>query len=132
MQHTVTGYVTGVPTVYNLTSGCDHPLLLFYLQAAGVCRPLVSTVIARDADQRLTESLDRSRYFNSEMPQAFQVSVISSAYDQVRLYDVSLLSIWFFCLSVSLFFCVCVCCVTHLHVCQFISVVNFLHSYCMC
>ena len=100
---------SGVPTVYNLTSGCDHPLLLFYLQAAGVCRPLVSTVIARDADQRLTESLDRSRYFNSEMPQAFQVSVISSAYDQVRLYDVSLLSIWFFCFSLSLFLCVCVC-----------------------
>ena len=52
-------------------------------QAAGVCRPLVSTVIARGPDQQLTESLDRSRYFNSEMPQAFRAQVISGAYDQV-------------------------------------------------
>ena len=57
---------------------------VIYHKAAGVCRPLVSTVIARDADQQLTESLDRSRYFNSEMPQAFQVAVISNAYDEVR------------------------------------------------
>ncbi|XP_076455877.1 D-ribitol-5-phosphate cytidylyltransferase-like isoform X2 [Babylonia areolata] len=55
--------------------------------AAGVCRPLVSTVIARDAEQRLTESLDRSRYFNSEMPQAFQVPVIAKAYSQCTRED---------------------------------------------
>ncbi|XP_070175424.1 uncharacterized protein [Littorina saxatilis] len=55
--------------------------------AAGVCRPLVSTVIARDADQRLMESLDRSRYYNSEMPQAFQLPVISNAYSKCTSDD---------------------------------------------
>jgi hypothetical protein len=50
-----------------------------------VCRPLVSTVIALDEDCRLTESLDRSRYFNSEMPQAFKPNVIANAYDKVWL-----------------------------------------------
>ncbi|KAL8594675.1 hypothetical protein ACOMHN_052408 [Nucella lapillus] len=55
--------------------------------AAGVCRPLVSTVIARDSDQRLRESLDRSQYFNSEMPQAFQVPVIAKAYSKCSSDD---------------------------------------------
>ena len=55
--------------------------------AAGVCRPLVSTVIARGPDQQLTESLDRSHYFNSEMPQAFRAQVISGAYDQCTQDD---------------------------------------------
>lgn len=54
------------------------------LQAAGVCRPLISTVIARNEDQKLVESLDRTRYVASEMPQGFQTSVISAAYDKVE------------------------------------------------
>ncbi|KAK7478838.1 hypothetical protein BaRGS_00029937 [Batillaria attramentaria] len=55
--------------------------------AAGVCRPLVSTVIARDEQHVMTESLDRRRFVASEMPQAFQTSVISAAYDQCTIED---------------------------------------------
>lgn len=49
--------------------------------------PLVSTVIARDEQNTMTESLDRRRYVASEMPQAFRASVITSAYDQCTLED---------------------------------------------
>lgn len=49
--------------------------------AAGVTRPLVSTVIAADPDGLLKESLDRSRYCASEMPQGFQLHVIKTAYE---------------------------------------------------
>ena len=58
----------------------------FFPQAAGVCRPLVSTVIGRDENQYLTESLDRSRYRNSEMPQAFTTDVILNAYTKVIIF----------------------------------------------
>ncbi|CAG5118822.1 unnamed protein product [Candidula unifasciata] len=50
--------------------------------AAGVTRPLVSTVIRADDDARLVESLDRRLYTNSEMPQAFHYSLITSAYEK--------------------------------------------------
>ena len=54
--------------------------------AAGLTRPLVSTVLETPADQRacLGRSLDRSRHRASETPQAFTYSVIRRAYQQVR------------------------------------------------
>ncbi|XP_064615302.1 D-ribitol-5-phosphate cytidylyltransferase-like [Liolophura sinensis] len=55
--------------------------------AAGVVRPLVSTVISVDEDGYLKESLDRSRYRASEMPQGFQYQVIKSAYEKCTDYD---------------------------------------------
>ncbi|XP_041372273.1 D-ribitol-5-phosphate cytidylyltransferase-like [Gigantopelta aegis] len=54
--------------------------------AAGVMRPLVSTVIAIESNF-LEESLDRNRYWASEMPQAFQFDVIKRAYEQSTDYD---------------------------------------------
>ncbi|RUS90311.1 hypothetical protein EGW08_001909 [Elysia chlorotica] len=56
-------------------------------KAAGVTRPLVSTVIRGDAHGTLVESLDRLIYQNSEMPQAFQYSVIAEAYSKCTDYD---------------------------------------------
>nr|KAG5693451.1 hypothetical protein BaRGS_022338 [Batillaria attramentaria] len=44
-------------------------------------------VIARDEQHVMTESLDRRRFVASEMPQAFQTSVISAAYDQCTIED---------------------------------------------
>ncbi|KAL5010699.1 hypothetical protein ScPMuIL_013004 [Solemya velum] len=55
--------------------------------AAGVVRPLVSTVIAADAENFLEESLDRTKYRASEMPQAFRYEVIKSAYEKITDYD---------------------------------------------
>ncbi|KAK0050418.1 isoprenoid synthase domain-containing protein-like isoform X2 [Biomphalaria pfeifferi] len=55
--------------------------------AAGVTRPLVSTVIKGDASHMLTESLDRRHYRNSEMPQAFKYNVIASAYEKCTQDD---------------------------------------------
>ncbi|KAI8778241.1 isoprenoid synthase domain-containing protein isoform X1 [Biomphalaria glabrata] len=55
--------------------------------AAGVTRPLVSTVIKGDASHMLTESLDRRHYRNSEMPQAFRYNVIASAYEKCTQDD---------------------------------------------
>ncbi|BFZ22713.1 hypothetical protein BsWGS_25752 [Bradybaena similaris] len=55
--------------------------------AAGVTRPLVSTVIRADDDARLVESLDRRLYTNSEMPQAFHYGVITSAYGKCSKDD---------------------------------------------
>ncbi|XP_060573466.1 D-ribitol-5-phosphate cytidylyltransferase-like [Ruditapes philippinarum] len=49
--------------------------------ASGVTRPLVSTVISADDDGLLKESLDRSQYCASEMPQGFQLNVIQTAYE---------------------------------------------------
>lgn len=48
--------------------------------AAGAVRPLVSTVVMPDADDILQESLVRSLYRNSEMPQAFRLDVLREAY----------------------------------------------------
>ncbi|XP_060081255.1 D-ribitol-5-phosphate cytidylyltransferase-like [Ylistrum balloti] len=55
--------------------------------AAGVHRPLISTVIASDECGYLEESLDRSRYHASEMPQGFIFSVILSAYEKATEHD---------------------------------------------
>ncbi|XP_053409101.1 D-ribitol-5-phosphate cytidylyltransferase-like [Mercenaria mercenaria] len=55
--------------------------------AAGVTRPLVSTVISADDEGLLRESLDRSRYCASEMPQGFQLSVIKTAYEKSDDHD---------------------------------------------
>ena len=57
---------------------------MFFLQAAGAVKKLVSTVIASDEKGFLDHSLDRSKYRASEMPQAFQRQVIENAYDKVR------------------------------------------------
>ncbi|XP_050723648.1 D-ribitol-5-phosphate cytidylyltransferase-like isoform X2 [Eriocheir sinensis] len=48
--------------------------------AAGAVRPLVSTVVMPDPDDFLQESLVRSLYRNSEMPQAFRLDVLREAY----------------------------------------------------
>ncbi|ELT91058.1 hypothetical protein CAPTEDRAFT_125354 [Capitella teleta] len=56
-------------------------------KAAGVTRPLVSTVISCDDHSLLKESLDRNRYQASEMPQAFQYNVIRSAYENCCTHD---------------------------------------------
>ncbi|XP_073236550.1 D-ribitol-5-phosphate cytidylyltransferase-like isoform X1 [Porites lutea] len=55
--------------------------------AAGVIRPLASTVIAQSSDGFMDHSLDRSKYRSSEMPQAFQYEVIKNAYEKCTEYD---------------------------------------------
>ncbi|XP_031560531.1 D-ribitol-5-phosphate cytidylyltransferase-like [Actinia tenebrosa] len=55
--------------------------------AAGVTRPLVSTVIACNEEGFLDHSLERSTYRNSEMPQAFKFDVIFGAYQKCTEYD---------------------------------------------
>ncbi|KAL3837528.1 hypothetical protein ACJMK2_022879 [Sinanodonta woodiana] len=55
--------------------------------AAGVTRPLVSTVISTDSEGLLEKSLDRSKYMASEMPQAFQFNIISQAYEKATDFD---------------------------------------------
>ncbi|OWF49934.1 isoprenoid synthase domain-containing protein-like [Mizuhopecten yessoensis] len=55
--------------------------------AAGVHRPLISTVISSDGCGYLEESLDRNRYCASEMPQGFIFSVILSAYEKATDHD---------------------------------------------
>lgn len=55
--------------------------------AAGAVRPLVSTVISSNENGFLEESLDRSRYRASEMPQAFQYHVIKTAYEKCTDHD---------------------------------------------
>ncbi|XP_059167667.1 D-ribitol-5-phosphate cytidylyltransferase-like isoform X3 [Physella acuta] len=57
--------------------------------AAGVTRPLVSTVVKGDTDSKLYESLERSSYRNSEMPQGFQYSVVASAYEKSSTEDLN-------------------------------------------
>lgn len=49
--------------------------------AAGVVRPLVSTVIAVDSNNFLKQSLDRNSYRASEMPQGFKHELIKRAYE---------------------------------------------------
>lgn len=55
--------------------------------AAGMVRPLVSTVVATDLEGYLDHSLDRSKYRASEMPQAFALEVIKRAYASCTDYD---------------------------------------------
>ncbi|XP_067686158.1 D-ribitol-5-phosphate cytidylyltransferase-like [Haliotis asinina] len=55
--------------------------------ASGVTRPLISTVIASDSDGMLAESLDRSQYAASEMPQGFKYDVIKQAYEKSTDFD---------------------------------------------
>ncbi|KAL4229441.1 hypothetical protein ACF0H5_012479 [Mactra antiquata] len=54
---------------------------------AGVTRPLVSTVISADDENLLLESLDRSKYVNSEMPQAFEWDILTTAYNNADVDD---------------------------------------------
>lgn len=68
-------------------------------QAAGVVRPLVSTVVATDMNGNLSQSLDRSKYRASEMPQAFKYAVIKNAYEKVYFY---MFACVYFCFYVSL------------------------------
>lgn len=55
--------------------------------AAGMIRPLSSTVVAQSCDGFLDHSLDRSKFRASEMPQAFKYEVIQKAYMKCTEYD---------------------------------------------
>nr|XP_058955054.1 D-ribitol-5-phosphate cytidylyltransferase-like isoform X3 [Pocillopora verrucosa] len=55
--------------------------------AAGMIRPLSSTVVAQLCDGFLDHSLDRSKFRASEMPQAFKYEVIQKAYMKCTEYD---------------------------------------------
>uniref|UniRef100_UPI00358EE168 D-ribitol-5-phosphate cytidylyltransferase isoform X3 n=1 Tax=Myxine glutinosa TaxID=7769 RepID=UPI00358EE168 len=55
--------------------------------AAGVVRPLVSTVVKVDGKGFLEDSLERSKYRASEMPQAFRFSIIHDAYLKCSEYE---------------------------------------------
>lgn len=55
--------------------------------ASGITRPLTSTVIAKSSDGFLSESLDRTKYLASEMPQGFHFDVINTAYEKATDYD---------------------------------------------
>lgn len=48
--------------------------------AAGPVLPLVSTVVLPDEDQCLQETLVRTNYWNTEMPQAFRYTMLRNAY----------------------------------------------------
>lgn len=61
----------------------DVTNVVFLCQAAGAVRPLVSTVVSKDMDGLMDQSLDRSKYQASEMPQAFKYDVIKLAYEKV-------------------------------------------------
>ncbi|GFN77056.1 2-c-methyl-d-erythritol 4-phosphate cytidylyltransferase-like protein [Plakobranchus ocellatus] len=76
-------------------------------KAAGVTRPLVSTVIQGDEHGQLVESLDRQVYRNSEMPQAFHYGVIAKAYSNCTKYD---LDFGTECLLLALKYCSCSAC----------------------
>lgn len=54
----------------------------FKYKAAGIIKPLVSTVISIDEDDVLQNSLDRSKHYASEMPQAFELGLILDAYNK--------------------------------------------------
>ncbi|XP_063216694.1 D-ribitol-5-phosphate cytidylyltransferase-like isoform X2 [Bacillus rossius redtenbacheri] len=55
--------------------------------AAGLTRPLVSTVLEPGADGLLARCLDRSRHLASETPQAFQLGVLAAAYAKCSAED---------------------------------------------
>lgn len=55
--------------------------------ASGITRPLTSTVIAKSSDGFLSESLDRTKYLASEMPQGFHFEVINTAYEKATEND---------------------------------------------
>lgn len=55
--------------------------------AAGVTRPLVSTVIKPNSDGCLETSLDRNAYLMSETPQAFLLQLILNAYQKCSADD---------------------------------------------
>ena len=63
-------------------------IIFFSQKAAGAVQPLVSTVIGTDMDGFLDHSLERIKYRASEMPQAFQYSLIKSAYDKVTTFNI--------------------------------------------
>lgn len=54
--------------------------------AAGAVRPLVSTVLRVTSDSFLADSLDRSLHVASETPQAFQLEILTMAYNKVLAY----------------------------------------------
>eukprot|EP00048_Salpingoeca_helianthica_P001291 m.48200 g.48200 ORF g.48200 m.48200 type:complete len:495 (+) comp11350_c0_seq1:22-1506(+) len=55
--------------------------------AAGTILPLVSTVIAVDADGFLDHSLDRTKYRASQTPQAFTLAALHGAYAKCTPHD---------------------------------------------
>lgn len=55
--------------------------------AAGIIRPLVSTVISQDKENFLENVLDRTKYFASEMPQAFAFNMILESYAKCTDHD---------------------------------------------
>ncbi|ESO13062.1 hypothetical protein HELRODRAFT_63060 [Helobdella robusta] len=62
------------------------------MEAAGMVRPLVSTVLeinAYDKLDNMVRSLDRTMHRSSEMPQAFQYVVLKDAYDRCSQYDLN-------------------------------------------
>ncbi|XP_064099845.1 D-ribitol-5-phosphate cytidylyltransferase-like isoform X2 [Macrobrachium nipponense] len=70
--------------------------------AAGAVRPLVSTVIKPDAEGFLQESLVRSQFLNSEMPQAFKYTVLREAYQRCSEHE---LEHGTECLALALHYC---------------------------
>lgn len=65
-------------------------MFLFFIQASGAIRPLVSTVIATTSEGYLDHSLERAKYRASEMPQGFTYDVIHQAYQRVGDLSVNL------------------------------------------
>jgi len=55
--------------------------------AAGLVRPLVSTIVKPDLNGFLTETLVREEYRASEMPQAFQLSLLQKAYSSCTIEE---------------------------------------------
>ncbi|GAB6022485.1 hypothetical protein CHUAL_006593 [Chamberlinius hualienensis] len=55
--------------------------------AAGAIRPLTSTVVSKNGENYMEQSLDRSAYYASEMPQAFQYNVLKTAYEKCSEHD---------------------------------------------
>ncbi|XP_014246359.1 D-ribitol-5-phosphate cytidylyltransferase-like [Cimex lectularius] len=51
--------------------------------SAGPTKPLVSTVLKKNAESFLEASLNRNLYVASETPQAFQFEILSSAYSKI-------------------------------------------------
>ncbi|XP_054290895.1 D-ribitol-5-phosphate cytidylyltransferase-like [Macrosteles quadrilineatus] len=57
--------------------------------AAGAVRPLVSTVLRVTSDSFLADSLDRSLHVASETPQAFQLEILTMAYNKCSEEDLN-------------------------------------------